>query len=126
MTDIPSELTMRLNAFVVLLVPTVLAAQSSARHALDPLSANEITRTVALLRASGHLTPQSRFGTITVQPQPKNAPAARAARVIGHDWSRNEGFLAVVDLEGGRVSSWTVVSDEPPMRLLTIRRAEEI
>ena len=117
---------MRPIALVPLLLFTTLGAQSPARHALDPLSADEITRTVALLRAAGHLTPLSRFGTITVQPQSKNAPATRAARVIGHDWSRNQGFLAVVDLDRGRVSSWTVVSDEPPMRLLTIRRAEEI
>src|SRR5262245_56897730 len=117
---------MRLIALVAILLPSTVAAQSAARHALDPLSANEITRAVSILQASGHLTPQSRFATITVQPQPKNAPAARAARVIGHDWSRNEGFLAVVDLDAGRVSSWAVVSDEPPMRLLTIRRAEEI
>ena len=113
--------------FVIpLLLSTTLGAQQSAVHALDPLSANEITRAVALLRDAGRLTPQSRFGTITVQPQPKNAPATRAARVIGHDWSRNEGFLAVVDLDRGRVASWTVVDSEPPMRLLTIRRAEEI
>jgi primary-amine oxidase len=109
-----------------LLIPGALRAQSSTRHALDPLSGIEITRAVVLLRASGHLTAQSRFGTITVQPQPKNGPATRAARVVGYDWSSNEGFLAVVDLDSARVSSWTVVSDEPPMRLLTIRRAEEI
>jgi Cu2+-containing amine oxidase len=117
---------MRLIALVSLLLSATLGAQQLAGHALDPLSANEITRTVALLRASGHLTPQSRFGTITVQPQPKSAPNARAARVVGHDWSRNEGFLAIVDLDHGRVSSWTVVDSEPPMRLLNIRRAEEI
>ena len=117
---------MRLVSLVPLLLSTSLGAQNPARHALDPLSAAEITQTVALLRAAGHLTPQSRFGTITVQPQPKNAPATRAARVLGHDWSRNQGFLAVVDLGRGRVSSFTVVDSEPPMRLLTIRRAEEI
>jgi primary-amine oxidase len=117
---------MRFIALLPLLLSTTLGAQNPARHALDPLTASEITRTVALLRAAGHLTPQSRFGTITVQPQPKNAPATRAARVIGHDWSRNQGFLAVIDLDRGRVSSWTVVDSEPPMRLLTIRRAEEI
>src|SRR5215207_6149355 len=115
---------MRLAALVPLLASATLGAQSPARHALDPLSANEITRTVGLLRASGRLTPQSRFGTITVQPQPKNAPATRAARVIGHDWSGNQGFLAVVDLDRRRLSAWTVVDSEPPMRLLTIRRAE--
>src|SRR5688572_25936160 len=122
----PGGCSMRLVSLVPLLVSTSLGAQNPARHALDPLTATEITQTVALLRPAGHLTPQSRFGTITVQPQSKNAPATRAARVLGHDWSRNQGFLAVVDLSRGRVSSFTVVDSEPPMRLLTIRRAEEI
>ena len=116
----------RLAVAVSLLLAAPVGAQSPGRHALDPLSSAEITQTVELLRAAGHLTPQTRFGTITVQPQPKIGPATRAARVIGHDWSRHQGFLAVVDLGRGRVSSFTVVDSEPPMRLLTIRRAEEI
>ena len=117
---------MRLIPFVSLFLSATLGAQQPAAHALDPLSATEIARTVTVLRDAGRLTPQSRFGTITVQPQPKHSPAPRAARVIGYDWSRNDGFLAVVDLDRGRVSSWSVVDSEPPMRLLSIRRAEEI
>src|SRR4051794_19936201 len=117
---------MRLIALVPLLISATLGAQSSTRHALDPLSADEIARTVTVLRASGHLGPQSRFGTITVQAQSKGTTVPRASRVIGFDWARNEGFLAVVDLDRGRVASWTVVDSEPPIRLLTIRRAEEI
>lgn len=117
---------MRFIAILTLALSATLGAQNTPRHALDPLSAEEIRQVVAILRAAGHVTPQTRFGTIAVQPQPKNAPSARAARVIGHDWSRNEGFLAVVNLAGQKVSSWTVVDSEPPMRLLIIRRAEEI
>jgi primary-amine oxidase len=117
---------MRVIALAPLILSGTLGAQTPPRHALDPLSAGEITRAVSLLRSAGHLTPQSRFGTITVQPQSKSAPAGRAARVVGHDWLRHQGFLAVVDLERGRVASWTVVDSEPPMRLLSIRRAEEI
>jgi primary-amine oxidase len=109
----------------------VSVAASGARaqavgHPLDPLTGAEIQRAVAVLRQSNHLTPQARFGTITVQPRDKAASASRAARIVGFDWTKNEGFVAVVDLAGGRVESWTVVDSEPPMRLLTIRRAEEI
>src|SRR6185369_7559385 len=100
------------------------------RHALDPLNAAEIRRAVSVLRQAGRLTPESRFGTITAEPREKSRPgspaASRAARVLGYDWSRNEGFVAVVDVDAGRVESWTVVDSEPPMRLLTIRRAVEI
>jgi len=100
-------------------------AQTPAAHVLDPLSAAEITRAVAVLKQSGRLTDQARFGTITAQPRAKTANATRGARILGFDWRKNEGFLAVVDLTGGRVESFAVVDSEPPMRLLTIRRAEE-
>src|SRR5204863_5184312 len=81
---------------------------------------------VSVLRQSGHVTTDTRFGTITVEPRGKSRVESRAARMLGFDWSRNEGFVAVVDVDAGRLESWTVVDSEPPMRLLTIRRAEEI
>ena len=112
------------TALIAVASTGTLAAQQP-RHPLDPLSASEITRAVTALRASGRLTADSRIATIVVQPQPKDARGARAARNLGHDWSRNEGFVAVVDLAAPRVASWVVVDSEPPMRLLTIRRAEE-
>jgi len=102
------------------------ARAQTAAHPLDPLSGAEIQRAVAVLRQSNHVTGEARFGTITVQPRDKTANATRAARILGFDWSTNVGFVAVVDLAGGRVESWTVVDSEPPMRLLSIRRAEEI
>ncbi len=112
-------------AALVSLSASIVRAQAVG-HPLDPLSGAEIQRAVAVLRQSSHITAQARFGTITVQPREKAASAIRAARIVGFDWSKNEGFVAVVDLAGGRVESWAVVDSEPPMRLLTIRRAEEI
>ena len=114
-------------AGLLLVLPiSLLTGQSPTRHPLDPLSAAEIQQTVTVLRQSGRLTPQTRFGTITVQQPSKSGAQPRAARVVGFDWSRNEGFVAVVNVTASRVESWTVVDSEPPMRLLTIRRAEEI
>jgi len=114
---------------VVAALVSLSAASARAQTAappLDPLSGAEIQRAVAVLRQSNHVTGEARFGTITVQPREKAANATRAARILGFDWSTNVGFVAVVDLAGGRVESWTVVDSEPPMRLLSIRRAEEI
>src|SRR5262245_14143507 len=108
-----------------MLAASAVGAQTPAPHALDPLSAAEIRRAVSTLRDAGRLTSESRFGTITVQPRSKTKPEPRAARVLGFDWSKNEAFVAVVDLEHSRVESFTVVDSEPPMRLITIRRAEE-
>ena len=104
----------------------VCASSAVAQHPLDPLSGAEIQRAVAVLRQSNHLTTEARFGTITVQPRSKSGSQSRGARILGFDWAKNEAFVAVVDLAGSRVESWTVVDSEPPMRLLTIRRAEEI
>jgi primary-amine oxidase len=102
------------------------SGRAQGRHALDPLSPAEITSAVSILRRAPQYTAQARFGTITVQQHPKEATSARAARIVGFDWSRNEAFVAVVDLAASRLASWTVVDSEPPMRLLAIRRAEEI
>ena len=113
-------------ALSILAANAPLSAQPQQPHALDPLNGAEISKTVATLRQAGHVNPQTRFATITVQPRSKTGREPRASRVIGFDWTRNEGFVAVVDLAAGRVESWTVVDSEPPMRLLTIRRAEEI
>ncbi|MBC7897705.1 MAG: nickel transporter [Cytophagaceae bacterium] len=115
-----------LSAALTALITAPLGAQGSSRHPLDPLTAAEIRQAVTLLGQSGRVTPHSRYATIAVQPRRKAGGESRAARVVGYDWSRHEGFVAVVDLGASRVESWTPVDGEPPMRLLTIRRAEEI
>ena len=117
---------MRVACAIALLFGTTTLQAQDNRHPLDPLTAAEITRTVNVLRASGRTTPDTRYGTITVQSAAKTSAGPRTARVLGFDWSKNEGFVAVVNLDASRIESWTVVDSEPPMRLLTIRRAEEI
>src|SRR4051812_17828630 len=113
-----------LAATIAVITTPVVHAQS--RHPLDPLSASEITKTVSVLRDAGRVTAGTRFGTITVQQASKRSAEPRSARVLGFDWSKNQGFVAVVNLDASRLESWVVVDSEPPMRLLIIRRAEEI
>jgi len=120
------SMTRRFAVAAFISLSASFAQAQTGGHPLDPLTGAEISRAVAVLRQSNHITAQARFGTITVQPREKVPNVTRAARIVGFDWSKNEGFVAVVDLAAGRVESWTVVDSEPPMRLLTIRRAEEI
>src|SRR5437764_13304599 len=108
-TDATVHSLSRLTRLAALLTVTPLSAQSTLPHALDPLSGAEIAQAVTTLRQSGHLTPQTRFGTITIQQRSKSGAQPRAARVIGFDWSRNEAFAAVVSLAPARLESWTVV-----------------
>src|SRR5262245_15638697 len=85
-----------MSAVVAMCTPVVAHAQ--AKHILDPLDAAEITKAVNTLRQSGNVSDQARFGTITVQPRAKTGSPARGARIVGYDWTRNQGFVAVVDL----------------------------
>ncbi|MEP6766596.1 MAG: hypothetical protein ABJB66_19935, partial [Gemmatimonadaceae bacterium] len=112
--------------FALIVVTGSAGAQTPTRHPLDALSAAEIRTAATVLRTSGRLSDQARFGTIVVQPRKKDVTEPRAARVIGFDWKGNVGFVAVVDLAASNIESFTVVDSEPPVRLLTIRRAEEI
>ncbi len=77
-------------------------------HALEPLTADEITSAVATVRASDRLTDAARFSTITVDEPAKDAldTAERRARLIivpGPECSLVE---AVVSLTSNEVISW--------------------
>ncbi|MEO7429404.1 MAG: primary-amine oxidase, partial [Acidimicrobiales bacterium] len=77
-------------------------------HALEPLTADEITTAVAAVRASDRLTDAARFSTITVDEPAKDAldTAERRARLIivpGPECSLVE---AVVSLTSNEVISW--------------------
>ena len=90
-------------------------AQQEAQHPLDPLSAEEITAAVAILRAAGRLGPRARFVTVELQEPPKAAvlayrpaaPPAREAFAIVLDRADGRAYEAVVDLTAKAVRSWT-------------------
>src|SRR5690349_2796877 len=94
--------------FALAIFASSARAQTPARHLLDPLDGAEITKAVSVLRQSGHVSDQARFGTITVQQRAKTGTPTRAARILGFDWTKNEAFVAVIDLAAGRVESWAV------------------
>ena len=94
--------------------PTVQTVQSpeTHRHPLDPLTADELTRTVELLREAGHVNGATRFSNIELRDLPKaivldwtpSAAIPRAAFAVIKQDTRT--FEAVVDLNGGIVTSW--------------------
>ena len=64
-----SRAVLALFTLMSALVPTQASAQ--ARHPLDALTADEIIRTVAIIRASGRLGAEARFATIDLAEPPK-------------------------------------------------------
>jgi primary-amine oxidase len=93
------------------------AAAAGAAHPLDPLSADEIAATVAVLRAGGLADPDTRFALIALEEPAKAAvlawqpgqPVARAAFVVARrDRTVYEG---VVDLAARAVARWQAIPD---------------
>ncbi|MEN0013951.1 MAG: tyramine oxidase, partial [Solirubrobacteraceae bacterium] len=95
----------------------------ASRHPLDPLSADEITEAVAVLRAAKSLDDSWRFASIELVEPPKSevaayapgAPLARRARIVC--WSRTERgsvHSAVLLLGDGVVESWEAHPGKQP------------
>ncbi len=88
--------------------------RAAGRHPLDPLSADEIRRAVAILRRDRGVGPRWRFGWIELAEPHKRAARGRAAGEPGERaadvvcWSRDDGraYKARVSLSGDRVLSW--------------------
>jgi primary-amine oxidase len=94
-------------------------ASATVRHPLDPLSADELRRVVAILRRDREVTDRWRVAAIELREPPKavlrdGAPVARAANVLC--WNRDDGqaYKAVVSLTDDAVVSWEHRAGEQP------------
>jgi len=94
-------------------------ASTTVRHPLDPLSADEIRATVAILRREHAAGDGWRFAMIELHEPSKaalagDAPVERAATVLC--WNRADGqaYKAVVSLAGDRVETWQHRPGEQP------------
>lgn len=100
---------------------TILALFSFAAwaetHPLDPLTADEIKRAVAIISNTGRVGPETRASMITLNEpskkevlgwapgQPANRAAFAVLKITG------ETYEAIVDLNGNAVISWTHIPD---------------
>ncbi len=83
-------------------------------HPLDPLSADEITLTVSILKSASKIGPESRFPCIALHEPTKEevsgyvpgAPIRREAFAMVFDSSTGKVYEAVVDLTNKSVLSW--------------------
>jgi primary-amine oxidase len=92
------------------------------RHPLEPLSAAEIAATVQILRDSGHVTPTTRFVSVSLAEPPKqfvHAPAEhgtppREAHAVLFDNGQNACYEAVVSITDGRLGTWKHIPHVQP------------
>lgn len=93
-----------------------LAVAQPIEHPLDPLTADEINQATRLLQESGKLNASCRFPAVMLHEPSKQAvlgwhpgdPLARQAEALVLDVEHAKLFQAVVDLQGGRVVSYTM------------------
>ena len=97
--------------------------QQNILHPLDPLSAEEITRTTNILNASGKLTPGMRLMAYSLQEPPKEAvlafqpgqaAPAREVAVVIRDHGRHLTIEATVSLTDEAIRSWHERKDVQP------------
>jgi primary-amine oxidase len=92
-------------------------APGTARHPLDPLSGEEISRAAGLLAADGRMTAAARFVSVTLAEPPKDEVAAagrgrpfrREAFIVVREPREHMTYEAVVSLTDGCVLSWRPV-----------------
>jgi primary-amine oxidase len=95
---------------------------ATVRHPLDPLTADEIRRAVAVLRRDQGVTDRWRIASVELREPAKAAlrdaapgdPIARSATVVC--WNRDDGqaYKALVSLTEDRVASWEHRPGEQP------------
>ena len=118
------EFYLRKRALLSALVIVMLTAVSqAAEHPLDPLSKQEITDTIDVLRAAGKITQASRFPIISLHEpakdevlhfQPRTA-FRREGFVVVYEHATSKTFEAIVDLNKKTLVTWKEVPGVQPM-----------
>lgn len=97
--------------------------QQKILHPLDPLSAEEITRTTNILKASGKLAPGMGLMAYSLQEPPKDAVLAfqagqavppREVAVVIRDHGRHLTIEAIISLTGEAIRTWHERRDVQP------------
>ena len=96
------------------------AGAHAADHPLDPLSYQEIWRSLELIRDAGHMDRETRFSQLTLREPPKREVqawrpgAAMPRKAYAVVRQGNDAFEAIVDLAGDRVAAWSPLEGVQP------------
>jgi primary-amine oxidase len=103
-----------------------------ALHPLEPLTAEEVVRAVAVARADRRLSASFRFVTVTLLEPPREAVregrvVPRQAFLILLDNATGRGYEATLDLTAGAIASLTALPErcQPPIMLDEFVECEE-
>ena len=123
-----ANLPCRLNAMLTIALVILSTGRTvhAAQHPLDPLSADEISQTVEVLKASGKVTDASEFPLLDLHEPPKGEVLAfhpgdsirREAFATVYDRADAKTFEAVVDLTDKKIISWKEIPGVQPAIML--------
>jgi primary-amine oxidase len=99
-----------------------VAGKQNSLHPLDPLSKDELSATVTLLKNSGKVADSTRFVLIHLHEPPKEKVRAyrggqtlpRQAFAVLYDWASNTTSEAIVDLDAKKLLSWQDIPKAQP------------
>src|SRR5262245_46978350 len=126
---------MTIAATFVVVASFLVRADQAFQHLLDPLTRDEISTTVAVIRESGKLAPDVRFATIYLREPSKDQVLAdlaagrsrRSAFALLYNWVTRVTSEVVVDLSKRELASWKDLEpNEPPLRSVIINRLNEV
>jgi primary-amine oxidase len=111
-----------------------MTAVETVTHPLQPLTADEIAATSALLRELKGLGPTARFVFVSLHEPPRSAvlgwsgePLPREAHVVLYERAERATYEAVVSLTDRALVSWTPVPGvQPPIMAEEFASCEEI
>jgi primary-amine oxidase len=102
-----------------------IADTNRVAHPLDPLTPDEITAAVALVRADGRLTERARFATVALAEPPKDQVLSfadgealdRQVELVILDKGAEATYEVIVSVTAGAVVSWDTAApgSQPPV-----------
>lgn len=101
-------------------------------HPLDPLTKDEITAALGILRSQHPLSPGTSFPLIALEEPAKsdviaNRKTSRKVRFVIYERPRNETYEAIVDLDSHQVAAWNHIPGvEPPIMPEDFARCDRI
>ncbi len=114
----------RLPLTLMLLGLSYAGASSAASHPLDALNADELNKTVQVLRAAKLVDDTGRFGIIRLQEPPKAEVLAWHEGVELHRQAyvnlrqKRRLYEGVVDITAGKIANWVEIKDQQASFLL--------
>ncbi len=115
-------------SLAVLMISTAASIVTAATaHPLDPLSADEVTRSLAILKHSGKLTASTLFPYLMLREPPKTEvlawkvgqPFRREALAVVYDHKAGKTAEATIDLRTNAIAAWQERPGVQPSVLLS-------